>query len=1001
VQHRARIRRAADRPQHRRIDPPTPTVEPPPDAGGASSVAADFSIATLSVLPDVTPVARKIQRQENDDRHPAPTPTPAPPPTPPGDDAEQLKAGGEGSTTLLAPTVSFKVYSGKTLQDLSNALPKEAGSFTFDIAAATAGDPITRATVTVKQAIELPRWAERDVQCRPIQAAWDRFSGALRQHEDEHVKINKQQLGTAHTHYVGKAKSETQDVTTELENDANAAGQAFDTQTGNGTTGNPPTIIDIGTKCTDKGTFDDFGPDGEELQAKLEVSEPGDPDEEEADRVAEQVMRMADPRERAPLRLVSSAGVMRKSSGDRQAVDAPSRVVDVTRTGGQPLDTETRAFMEPRFGHDFSRIRIHSDGEAAIAARSMNARAYTLGSNVVFASGQYAPASIEGRRLLAHELAHTVQQSGGARTGVQRLFGSDSRSNEDKVKDAIRTKSFSDIEAVIDAHALHQVDVATRIDFIWAVLSDSGLHLPDTKGGMVSKIWQSIISTLGKEWWRNLSTSQLHTFSWCVDQSYIYPFIPGDDQFGITEIRQAFRAHVQGLASVYLRDNEKIVVAELDKLGLGEKPDTSEEGKAKQQARLKATQDAAATLRQYRRLQAQLRELPVGYTEAVPHSTPKYSPNPNIQGPEQKEPQANASYSPDVWVLYDPGGPPPVPPKAGQDPPMPKWEDVDASFQKANKVIADILAEFPVLYAAMADDESSGWGDPNNPDAAVGRIARQPEEDARKTVGEALHDVKDRITGTAGKIGTRIKYFDLKPLQEQLYSGTAKANIVAAGLGQEVWTKGSAQWFAKRITKDDDEQNQLEQLLEVTTLLAAAFILGPLVGPELAIVLRAGSYATSAGIAARDWSDYLTKAAAAKTNLTDDTAIMDKGTVNEAKSAAFMSTVFLMLDLFKAARLLKGGGRGAAAAGAVMSDLARARNELAQLSTLKLAEQRAAIEQGVRLLGVEETVRLSKTDIATLISTVGKDTALGIELAAHQSAKAAVLRGELPARRGN
>jgi len=316
VQHRARIRRAADRPQHRRIDPPAPTVAPPPDAGGASSVAADFSIATLSVLPEVTPVARKIQRQENDDRHPAPAPTPAPPATPAGDDAEQLKAGGEGSTTLLAPTLSFKVYSGKTLQDVSNALPKEAGSFTFDIATATDGDPITRATVTVKQAIELPRWAERDLQCKPIQAAWDRFASALRQHEDEHVKINKQQLGTAHTHYIGKAKSETPDVTTELENDANAAGQGFDAQTGNGTTGNPPTIIDVGAKCGDKGTFEEFGPNGEELQAKLEVSEPGDPDEEEADRVAEQVMRMADPRERAPLRLVSSANVMRKSSGD-------------------------------------------------------------------------------------------------------------------------------------------------------------------------------------------------------------------------------------------------------------------------------------------------------------------------------------------------------------------------------------------------------------------------------------------------------------------------------------------------------------------------------------------------------------------------------------------------------------------------------------------------------------------------------------------------------------
>ncbi|HEU5258163.1 MAG TPA: DUF4157 domain-containing protein [Vicinamibacterales bacterium] len=496
MQHRARIRRAAERPQHRRNDPPAPTVAPPPDTGGPSAVAADFSIATLSVLPEVTPVARKIQRQENDDRHPAPAPTPAPPATPPGDDAEQLKAGGEGSTTLLAPTVSFKVYSGKTLQDVSNALPKEAGSFTFDIATATDGDPITRATVTVKQAIELPRWAERDVQCRPIQAAWDRFASALRQHEDEHVKINKQQLGTAHTHYVGKAKSETPDVTSELENDANAAGQAFDAQTGNGTTGNPPTIIDVGAKCSDKGTFEDFAPNGEELQAKLEVSEPGDPDEEEADRVAEQVMRMADPRERAPLRLVSGGGVVqrcaaceaeekkwqaasedqragrvrrkcaeceanekavdeeelkkqrvaRKEANGRSSVSGSARVVDVTRSGGQPLDAETRTFMEPRFGYDFSRVRIHADNEAAIAARLVSARAYTLGSNVVFASGQYAPMSVEGRRLLAHELTHVVQQHGAS--GQVHRAPTPATTDETPVQKAIRTQDPADARAI-------------------------------------------------------------------------------------------------------------------------------------------------------------------------------------------------------------------------------------------------------------------------------------------------------------------------------------------------------------------------------------------------------------------------------------------------------------------------------------------------------------------------------------------------------------------------
>jgi hypothetical protein len=82
------------------------------------------------------------------------------------------------------------------------------------------------------------------------------------------------------------------------------------------------------------------------------------------------------------------------------------------RGGGQPLDRETRAYMEPRFGHDFSRVRVHADGEAAEAARLVNAQAFTVGKDMVFGAGQYAPSTPQGQRLVAHELTHVVQQNG-------------------------------------------------------------------------------------------------------------------------------------------------------------------------------------------------------------------------------------------------------------------------------------------------------------------------------------------------------------------------------------------------------------------------------------------------------------------------------------------------------------------------------------------------------------------------------------------------------------
>lgn len=91
--------------------------------------------------------------------------------------------------------------------------------------------------------------------------------------------------------------------------------------------------------------------------------------------------------------------------------DVPPIVHDVLRSSGEPLDAATRAYFEPRFGHDFSRVRVHTDEQAAESARLVNARAYTVGDNVVLGSGQYLPSSASGRRLLAHELTHVVQQA--------------------------------------------------------------------------------------------------------------------------------------------------------------------------------------------------------------------------------------------------------------------------------------------------------------------------------------------------------------------------------------------------------------------------------------------------------------------------------------------------------------------------------------------------------------------------------------------------------------
>ena len=161
------------------------------------------------------------------------------------------------------------------------------------------------------------------------------------------------------------------------------------------------------------------------LQAKLTVNQPGDIYEQEADRVAAQVMRMPDPAA-GVVRRCACGGVadesgecpacrakrlgLQRQSDAAGGMTAPPSVHATLRAPGQPLDGGARAFMESRFGQDFGGVRVHTDSGAAASARAVGAQAYTVGQNVVFGEGRYAPGTTAGNTLIAHELAHVVQQ---------------------------------------------------------------------------------------------------------------------------------------------------------------------------------------------------------------------------------------------------------------------------------------------------------------------------------------------------------------------------------------------------------------------------------------------------------------------------------------------------------------------------------------------------------------------------------------------------------------
>ncbi|MGD2114839.1 MAG: DUF4157 domain-containing protein [Acidobacteriota bacterium] len=172
---------------------------------------------------------------------------------------------------------------------------------------------------------------------------------------------------------------------------------------------------------------------GPRLQAKLTLGPPDDAYEREADRVADAVLRMPEPDERVqrmcpecedelqrqPMDDLEEEEELRTKSlpGPRgepsEISDGLAARIQALRGGGRPLPEPARAFFEPRFGRSFAGVRIHDDSRAQALARSVHARAFTVGRDVVLGAGEPAPGTPGGRRLLAHELTHVVQQTGG------------------------------------------------------------------------------------------------------------------------------------------------------------------------------------------------------------------------------------------------------------------------------------------------------------------------------------------------------------------------------------------------------------------------------------------------------------------------------------------------------------------------------------------------------------------------------------------------------------
>ena len=157
------------------------------------------------------------------------------------------------------------------------------------------------------------------------------------------------------------------------------------------------------------------------FQPKLSINQPNDVYEQEANAMADKVMQSSS----AQQSFFSPSAIQRKEDAN-QASSSQTGAFTSSSSGGKALNNEEKSFFESRMGYDFSNVRIHNDSDADQSAKSINALAYTHGNDIVFANNQYQPGSHEGKKLLAHELTHVMQQnSGSSENTIQRYSDTD------------------------------------------------------------------------------------------------------------------------------------------------------------------------------------------------------------------------------------------------------------------------------------------------------------------------------------------------------------------------------------------------------------------------------------------------------------------------------------------------------------------------------------------------------------------------------------------------
>jgi hypothetical protein len=573
------------------------------------------------------------------------------------------------------------------------------------------------------------------------------------------------------------------------------------------------------------------------------------------------------------------------------SVAPPGADTILSNAEGQPLGTAVRAFMEPRFGHDFSKIRVHADKSSNDVASVLEARAFTLGQHIYFGAGAYQPDSPASQAVLAHELAHSVQQGDQAGPAPDRLTSlpisqageplereaeaaaqaitsgeamaeishrspysiqrlslnpyklfAPSLTPREQIDAALKSKKPSDVKAIED---FSPATLEEKLQLI-TILLQQGWVGPFDEWAL-EDIWRSFGDNV-----LQMGAAHFDVWKQCVDRGAELEKLPA-----VVEAQKKFLTDVETIARYYLHTNQDYIEKETERLGL------QQCGVSPQQDReLQEMQQAARILLTAQEQQAQLRQITVGYDV--------------VEGEE--------GFSYLVPVGFDPMHKPdmterPQPGEAvvgeAHTPPVP-WEEVNKQYQKTVALITALTSRYPALFALAGQDRQ----------ADLRSVAQESPEQARAVISQVLQGVSQKITETIPKIGREIDSRDLISIHQQLYNGMEPPS----GTSGLPWNNPIYKWVAQEAIGD----YQAKEFWTNLGLTAAAAI--ALIGAEIAT----GGLATfflAAGVgiglfqAEQSWEKYLNLAQASQATITPETSLILEGQVTGALTDAILNTV--------------------------------------------------------------------------------------------------------------